>query len=109
MDHKKSRINNFSAGSLILVALLLDLVSLIPVVNIVSSFLAILIFGVWFYILGVGFINPKRFATAIIALVVEMVPVISWLPGLTAAVIATVIMVKSEDRLGIKIPSIGAK
>lgn len=109
MDQKPQRINNFQGASLILVAIILDLLSLIPVVNILVSGLAVLIFGVWFYMLGVGFINPRRFAAAAMSFLVEIIPFISWLPGITVAVITTIIMVKSEDKLGIKLPVPGKK
>lgn len=106
---KPRRINSLNAGLLIFVAIIFDLLSIIPFLNVITSFVAWLIFLVWFYILGVGFINPKRFATIAISFIIGVIPILSILPELTIAIIATIIMVKSEDRLGIKIPSIGAK
>lgn len=104
MDQKPQRISNFQGACLIVVALFFDLLSLIPVVNVLVSGLAVLLFGVWFYMLGVGFINPRRFVTAAITYLMETIPFISWLPSLTVAVTAIILMVKSEDKLGIKIP-----
>ena len=107
MAKPSPRINTLNAIGLISLAALLDIISLIPLINIAVDLLAMIIFGLWFYLLGVGFINPRRFITALAALIVEFIPILSGLPGFTVAVIATIVMVKSEDRLGFKLPLLG--
>jgi hypothetical protein len=96
---KTQRISNLNAGLMVIVALLFDLVGVVPVLNIVTEFIALLIFGLWFFFLGVGFMNPRRFATVLIATVIELIPIVSILPGLTVAVIITIVTVRSEDKL----------
>jgi hypothetical protein len=96
---KTERISNFTAGLMVIVALLFDLVGIIPLVNILSQFTALLIFGLWFFFLGVGFINPQRFAAALISTVIELIPFVSILPGLTVAVIICIVTVRTEDKL----------
>jgi hypothetical protein len=106
---KPQRIGIVSIIFLIITAIIFDLISLIPFVNIVSGLIAYAVFGIWFYILGVGFMNPKRFATAAVSAVIGFIPFLSMLPELTIAVIVVILMVKSEDTLGIKLPGVGAK
>jgi hypothetical protein len=106
---KPQRINSLNAGLLILAAIIFDLLSIIPLINVITAFVAWLIFGVWFYLLGVGFMNPKRFATIAVSLIIGVIPVLSVLPELTVAIIAIIIMVKSEDKFGLKIPLSGKK
>jgi|SRR3989344_2303774 len=97
MARPVNRIGVVSIIAMVAIALPLDILSLIPFVNILTDLVAVAIFGLWFYLLDVGFINPKLFGSALIGFVIELVPILSWLPGLTAAVIASIIIVKLED------------
>ena len=106
---KRQRINSVTTIFMVTTAIIFDLISLIPIVNIVSELVAYVVFGVWFYLLGVGFMNPKRFATAAVSAVIGFIPFVSMLPELTIAVVVVIFMVKSEDKLGIKLPSLGLK
>jgi len=106
---KRQRINSVAIIFMVAIAIIFDLISLIPFVNIVSELIAYAIFGLWFYLLGVGFMNPKRFAVAAVSAIIGFIPFLSMLPELTVAVIVVILMVKSEDRLGIKMPSLGLK
>ncbi len=108
-DKPQSRIDNITAGFMIAVAIIFDLLSLIPFVNIVVDVAAVLLYGIWFAIKGVGFINPRRFATMMVTVIIEAIPAISFLPGFTIAIIVTILMIKSEDRLGISLPGVGGK
>lgn len=107
-DKPRSRIDNTTASFMIVVALIFDLLNWIPFVNIVIAIIAWLIFGLWFYIKGVGFLNPRRLATAAGGFLIEVIPLLAWLPGLTTAIIITIIMVKSEDRLGINVTALAS-
>ena len=93
---------------MIAVAVIFDLLSLIPFVNIVVDVVAILTFGLWFAIKGLGFLNPRRFATMMVTVIVEAVPALSVLPAFTASIIATILMIKSEDRLGINVTALAS-
>lgn len=108
-EGKPQRIDNITAGLMITVAVVFDLISLIPVVNIISAVAATLIFGLWFLLLGIGFANPKRIATWATGLLVEAIPFLSILPGLTIAVAVTIFMIKLEDKTGLKIPAVVKK
>ena len=98
------RIDNVTAGLMITVAVIFDILSLIPLLNILVDIIAWLIFGLWFTLRGISFLNPRRFATFAVSFIVGLIPILSILPELTLAIIATILMVKSEDRLGIKLP-----
>ena len=97
-EMRPQRIDNITAGLMIAVAVVLDLISLIPFVNLISGLAATLIFGLWFFFRGVGFVNPRRIATWAAGLIVEAIPFLSILPGLTIAVTATIVMIKLEDK-----------
>ena len=103
-DVKPQRIDNIIAGLMIFTALIFDVLSIIPWVNIITDIAAILLFGLWFMLLGVGFMNPRRIATWATAGIIEAIPILSILPGITVGVAATIFMVKLEDKTGLKIP-----
>jgi len=102
--HKK-RIGNLTFGLMVALAIILDIISIIPGANIIVDIVAALVFGLWFMLRGVGFVNPRRFSVGIIAIIIELVPFLSILPGITAGVVITILSVRTEDRLGIHIPS----
>jgi hypothetical protein len=105
---KTPRINLLNAASLVTFAIFADIVgaiiSLIPGVSILVTIVGWLILNLWFTMLGVGFMDGRRIGTMLASIVVEAMPVLNILPGFTVAVIAIIIMVKSEDKLGIKLP-----
>src|SRR3990167_4704812 len=79
------------AGLFDLVGLILDIFHLIPglgtviiiLLNSILSFVSFLVFGLWFYLLGVGFLRrPKNMAVGIGSVLLELIPV--GLPALTA-------------------------
>ncbi|MEA1929547.1 MAG: hypothetical protein U9M92_01500 [Patescibacteria group bacterium] len=99
------KISWLSAAFLIVVALVLDLISLIPIVNIIVAPTAWIIFGLWLYILGVGLLNMRRLAAPIISLIIEVIPAVSVIPSLTLAMIITIVIVRFEEKSGIKLPT----
>lgn len=107
-DKPQPRIDNVTAGLMVALAVAFDLLSLIPFVNIVVDVAALVSYGIWFAIKGVGFINPRRFATMVVTVVVEAIPALSVLPGFTVAIIATILMIKSEDRLGVNVTTLAS-
>lgn len=111
MDHKPQRISNLTGGILVILALVFDFLALVAGIvglNWVVSWLAWLFFLIFFYFKGVSFAQPKRFGALTISLIIGSIPFVgAIIPEITLAVIATIIMVKSEDKLGIKIPSVG--
>lgn len=103
-----SKISNATFGLMIATALFYDLLSIVPVVNWFVAIFAWLTFALWFMILGVGLISPKKVATWGSSAVIGVIPVLAAIPELTLAVIITVILIRAEDELGIKIPTPGA-
>jgi len=75
---------------MIAVALLLDLISLIPVANFATTAAAPLIFSWWFKKCGCNPFGPKKVVNYIIGLVVEIIPIISFLPGITFTVVRNI-------------------
>ncbi len=81
------KIGIITISSMIALALLFDAMSIIPIINLVSGFLAWLVFATWFYLLGLGLANPQRMATMGISFLAEMIPFISMLPTITFGVV----------------------
>lgn len=100
---KKERIGTAESVTLIFFALICDVISLIPVANDVIAIVAPIIFGIAFYLMGVGILSPKKALTAAIGLVVEVVPVISMLPAYTLGVVLIIHLTHAEDKTGIKL------
>ncbi len=84
---------------MLLIAAVFDLISLIPIVNMISSIIAWLIFSTWFYFLGAGLLNPKKFATVSVSFLAELIPFISMLP-LTTLGVGVLIFLQNHPVLG---------
>lgn len=116
-EENKKRINAITAGAMIFVALALDLSGLLldtlfffaPIFGFIISFIAWILFAIWFLLLGIGLLSARRLAAFGSGIVIEAVPVLNMLPGITVSVVAIIIMVKLEDRLGVKLPGAGMK
>lgn len=103
----KMRINGITAAGLLLVAGIFDLVNWIPVINHIASFTEALVFGFWFWKLGIGWKNPRVLASGAVGLLVSAVPALSALPETIFSVAVIIGLVAAEDKLGIKIPTPG--
>lgn len=108
-DTKKQRVTFGLVFLMEGTALLFDAVSIIPFANIVVVPAAAFTFWLWFKIHGIdiGFTSPKRLLTMSTGSLIEIIPVISALPGWTAAVGITLGLVYFEDKTGLKIPGAG--
>lgn len=107
---QRQRINNFTAAALVCTALVFDLCSFVMGFIAMDWFVSLMawpIFGIWLYLLGVGFLSPKRFAIMLATVTVGAIPFVAMLPELTLGIIAMIGVVKSEDKLGIKVPLAG--
>jgi hypothetical protein len=102
---KGSRIGIASMVMMPAVALFFDLISFIPFVGA----LAWVVFTFWLHLLGVELWSARKFATMGTSTIMELIPVLSVLPTVTIGIIAIIIMVKFEERTGIKIPSLKPK
>ncbi len=103
-DKQKERITTTTAMLMVGLAIFFDILSIIPVVNWFTAIAAWLCFFIWFAVLEVRFMTIKRALPAIISFIVELVPILSIIPGLTLGIIVIIIMIKLEDKTGIKIP-----
>jgi hypothetical protein len=108
-EEKRERIKTWMGACLVIVALCVDgLQALLNLVGIgdlfVSSIISVcadLVYTLWFWMLGVGFVkNPKIFAAMTIQALVGLVPVLDTLPELTVGILAIVLLVKAEDKGG---------
>lgn len=97
MDQPKSKIDNTTASLMIGTALFFDVLSVIPIVNFFSSFFAFMTFSVWFMIKGVGLINPKKLATPVISVIIELIPAVSAIPSITLTILVTISIIKKEE------------
>lgn len=112
-SRQPSRIDTGTGAMMIAVALLFDTmnagINLIPflgqILGVLVSIVAYCTFGFWFMKRGVGFTNPKRAVTFFGSGLIEAIPILNVLPGVTVGVVLTVLMVQFEDKTGIKMPS----
>jgi len=101
---KEPRVSAVSATLMICTAIIFDLVSLIPLINIITGALALLTFGMWFIIKDVSLVSPSRLTTGLLAGIIEVYPVLSMLPATTIGVIIVIISSRFEDKTGVKVP-----
>lgn len=103
MSEDKSKRNRTGLATIVCMppmALFFDLLSIIPFLGSIAW----VTFTIWFYLLGVSPFNVRRLAVIGTSVIIEMFPKLSLIPSVTIGVIAIIVMVKSEDKLGIKLP-----
>lgn len=103
LSGKNSRIGNGAAIALILLAVIADLLTLIPLVG---DFVApIFWFGIAIYLwsIGCGWTNPEYLVTEVADMIVEMVPGLQELPFIVLGMIIIIILVRIEDRTGVPV------
>ncbi len=86
---------------MLIVATILDLISIIPAANEVTLIIAGILFPIWWWFLGLGLVDFKKILSYAITIGVEVIPGLSALPGILFSVIAVFIMSRTEDKLGI--------
>ena len=80
-------------------AILFDILSLVPILNIFTLFMGQSLFAAVFWLNGVKILEKKKLLTFVSASIVEVAPIISWLPGITLGVIIVTAISRTEDRL----------
>ena len=108
-EEKKQRISTWMGAALVITALSIDLFEgLLNVVGIGEVFSTIIsvcadvLFIVWFWILGLGFVKNRKNLTAMGAqAIVGLIPILNTLPELTLGIGAIVFMTWAEDKGGI--------
>ena len=103
---KKSKIGLISAIMLIVLALLFDLMSFIPIIGNIMTWIFWVIISVYFWFIGMGVVNNKRIVIAISSGIIESIPFISWVPSITVGMIAIILMSVFEDKTGISLNKI---
>lgn len=104
----KNRLGNSEAILLLAFAVVCDLLSLIPGINILVMIVGQGLIALFFSMHGVSVFSKKRGVTYTAASVVEFIPVLSMLPALTLEVLIMVAITRTEDKIGIKIPGSSA-
>ncbi len=105
-DQKKQRIGMFTAGIMLGIAFLFDLVQVPLTVTVILPTLvgwfAVGFFWCWFKLLDVEYFAGKRAGLKILALlgpaVMSAIPIVNDLPELTAGVLVTIVVVALEDK-----------
>ncbi len=90
---------------MICTAAVLDLISLIPIVNIVVDVLAWLIFFFWFRELGFPFTkNNKLMGSVVVSFIIGFIPILSILPEITLGVLLNILIINGEQIAKEQIP-----
>lgn len=108
MNEEKPKTKRLGMGESILIvvfALVFDLLSLIPFLNIVVVLVAQGLLALFFFLHGISVFSKKKAVTFTIGTVVELIPFLSMLPALTAQTIAIIILTNIEDKTGLSVPS----
>lgn len=91
---------------MLIVGIILDIASIVPVLNFFTDFVAIIVFGIWFYVLGMGIVNARKLAGPIVAMIIEAVPAASIIPSITLSIIITYILIRIENKTGVNVSSV---
>lgn len=105
----KRKIGNGAAAVLIFVAIVFDLFTLIPFVGDFIGPIFWIGANVYFWMRGMGILNARRLGSAAVSVVIELVPVLQWIPSITAAVIAVIVMTRLEEKTGVPVTSMASK
>jgi hypothetical protein len=106
-NEQTQRITKTTAAFMIVVAVFFDLLQLLLTVLLIGIVLnpaidvvAFLTFYLWFKLKGVSLTSSnKQLIATVSGYIVEIIPILNALPGITIATIARIIVVKTEDTL----------
>jgi len=107
LPQKEYRIKTGTFIAMLIIALILDLISLIPAANDVTLIIAGILFGLWWWKLGLGLINLRKVGTYILSALIEAVPILAILPAVMFAVIVMFVISRTEDKTGLSLPVMG--
>jgi len=94
---KKKKIDPIMASAMVVVALFFDLLSLIPIVSILTTItFSWMIMPTWFWLLGFDPFEKKRLGVTGVTSLLEITPIVSMLPCLTIGLIANIMMINNE-------------
>ncbi|MES3031452.1 MAG: hypothetical protein V4697_03510 [Patescibacteria group bacterium] len=108
-NRKKYRIGWFAIVFWVGVAVIFDLLTLIPIVGAVCGTLYFAAFAVYLWKTGHGWVNWKVVVPEALAVVAEWIPAIQALPAIVAGAVIIIAISRVEDKTGISIPLPGKK
>ncbi len=100
------KIGTLTAFILIFIAILVDLLSLIPLLGSILGPGFWICINIYFWYVGLGIVNTRRLASGIISTLIELIPVLQWLPSVTVGMILVIIMIRLEEKTGISVTSL---
>lgn len=103
MEGKQYRIGTVAAGLLIILAIIFDILTLIPIVGDFLGPLFWVMASIYFWKIGMGFVNGRKLAVTLISLVAELIPVIQEFPAILLGIIVVIVMTRIEDRTGVSL------
>lgn len=103
--HPNRKISNTAAALMIVVGIVFDLVGMVPILGSITSGIgAPLIFGMWFVMLGVPLLTPKKVASWGLSWIVEIIPALgNVLPLVTVGVALVIIIDRVEEKTGFNV------
>ena len=105
MDASKSKLGYVAIGIWGIFAIIGDLLGLIPFAGDFVGPIFWIAFATFLWMKGFGFLNPKRLAVEGVDMVIKMIPALQELPvELLIGAIAVIVMIKFEEKTGVKIP-----
>ncbi len=102
---KKRRIKNSEAAILLLMALIFDVLSLIPGANLVVVIVAQGLIALFFFLHGVNVFSGgyKKLVPYLVATLAEAIPFLSMIPMITFETLIIIAVSRTEDKVGVKI------
>ena len=91
------RLSNHTIYLLLLVAGFFDLIGAIPFLNIPIDILGWFTFWIWFIRLGIGWKSPRRLAAPSISALIELIPILSFIPTFLLAIGTNIAIITYED------------
>ncbi len=88
---------------LIIIAGVFELIGLVPILGSFSATIFWFCVGVYFWSKGMGIFSPKKLVTIVISYVIEIIPIVQWLPALIIGIIVYLIIVRMEDKTGLSL------
>lgn len=105
-EQHKERITNITASLMIATAFIFDIISAFPIGGqLVADTGSTVVFLIWFLILGLPLLSPRKILTYAGAFIISIIPVISALPEITLAIVIFILITRTEDKLGVQVLS----
>ena len=100
MDEPTERISKSKGWLMIGVAILFDLIGFVPFLNIATAIANLMLFPIWFHLLGASYIKNRRMlGWTVVTSAIGLIPFVSSvLPELTLGVVRNVRFIQKEDK-----------